>query len=120
MNDLMTSPSVVTALSSWKECVGAAGVSVSTLESFFGYVDAAEQQSGAPNPTQLPEIVHLAKIYGNCIEPVSTAMDAVRLRDRQQILDKYAPELDNIEKAMDQLVTKVSAQYGLKYPGAHV
>jgi hypothetical protein len=41
-------------------------------------------------------------------------MDAIRLSFRKQLLDKYAPELNKVQRQLSALVAQLSKKYGVK------
>ena len=112
---LKSQPTVVAADGKFVSCVAAAGVTVKSVTDFFSYVQTVGQHGPDPsNPTSEPGVQAAARLYGNCYGPVVEAMDAVRLRDRAQILDKYAPQLRQLQENMTAMVEKLSKEYGLK------
>lgn len=116
-NSMWTSSSVVSALHAWTTCVANDGIpnmppTYLGLNEFFGKID--NLRITHPNWTySSPQIVSLVKIYGKCIEPVATAMDNVRLHDRQILLAKYASQLNVIAREMDNTISIDSTKYGL-------
>lgn len=111
-------PAVSSASAAWRGCMSHGGVSTSSLTDFFGQVDALSQRLGA-HPNEQPPMEQMAKLYGRCIAPVAEAMDTVRLRDRKQLLDQYATQLDALQQQMNQLVTELSTRYGVKVTPSH-
>jgi hypothetical protein len=111
-DNLMASSAVTQAMNGWRVCVDVGGVHAQSLDDFFGYVD---QLTVSTSSTNDPELRHFATLYGKCIAPVSKAMDSTRLQLRAQLLNKYAPEMDLIERQLTTLVQSLSRQYGIKY-----
>ena len=116
-NSVWTNNSVVSALHTWTTCVANNGIpnmpsTYLGLSEFFGKID--NLRITHPNLTySSPQIVSLVKIYGKCIKPVVTAMDNVRLHDRQILLAKYASQLNVIAKEMNNSISVDSSKYGL-------
>lgn len=115
---LPTIPSVEQATRKWSTCVGDAGYPAKSLSDFMNkyVVQDIELPAGAADVNNNPQVEKLAKLYGNCVAPVADAMDQVRLKARQRLLQQYALQLDSIAAQIDKRDAKLAAQYGVQAP----
>jgi len=84
-------------------------------------LDAAGQEIGRYIPKQMAEAkateMTLANAYADCIGPVSTVRDGIRLRLRTQFLDQHALEIRQLTMTIERVVSRLSAEYGVT-PGS--
>jgi len=111
---LPADPTVAAATVGWRACMHRGGVVTSSLTDFFGQVDALGLRLGA-HPNETPQMQQMARLYGRCVTPLSQATDAARQRDRKQLLDRSATQLDAIQQQMSELVAALSARYGVRF-----
>ena len=111
-------PKVVVAYGEWRTCIAAKGYSVSSEGAFF---DLADQEIGRYIPKQMAEAkateMTLANAYADCIGPVSTVRDGIRLRLRTQFLDQHALQIRQLTTTIERVVSRLSAEYGVT-PGS--
>jgi hypothetical protein len=59
----------------------------------------------------------LAIAYADCIGPVITVRDGIRLRLRTQFLDQHALQIRQLTTTIERVVSRLSAEYGVT-PGS--
>jgi len=96
---------VIQATKEWSSCVARRGTPASSPDEWFGNLDTLiHSYSTYRNPYLAPKVVALVREYGDCVLPLSKALDKIRLVDRSRLIEKIERELPRLARQMNAIV----------------
>jgi hypothetical protein len=102
------------ALVGWRSCTARAGVAVSTIDSFFSYLDR-HLASSKGNLGASSSDLRLAAVYARCLGPAEHVRDQLRAQARAHFFDVHATSIGSLSTTADSLVSQLALEFGRRW-----